>query len=102
MTKKGEEHESNILLESYQTLNEFLCKFLDHALPTYTYAVRNRVFFEKILNCEFRGRNRLGASGDIESTFYNGETISFSEIIQSIFFSNRSRSEFHSNTFLWL
>lgn len=75
MTKKGEEHESNILLESYQTLNEFLCKFIDHALPIYNYAVRNRVFFEKIFNCEFRGRNRLGATGDVESTFYNGKSI---------------------------
>lgn len=73
MTKKGEEHESKILLESYQTLNEFLCKFLDHALPIYNYAIRGRFFLEKVLNCEFRGRNRLGPSGEIESTFYIGK-----------------------------
>ncbi len=42
-TKKGDEHESDILLVSYQNLNDFLCKFIDHSLPIYNYSVRARV-----------------------------------------------------------
>ena len=72
-TKKGNEHESEILLASYQNLNDFLCKFIEHALPTYNYSIRPRVLFEKILNWEFRFGNLRGAAEYIESAFLIGK-----------------------------
>jgi hypothetical protein len=72
-TKKGEEHESEILLSSYQNLNDFLCKFVDHSLPIYNYSVRGRVLWEKILNCEVRIGNLRGVSEYTESVFLIGK-----------------------------
>jgi hypothetical protein len=72
-TKKADEHESEILLTSYQNLNEFLCKFIDHSLPIYNYSIRGRVLFEKILNYEFRIGNLRGLSDQTESVFLIGK-----------------------------
>ena len=74
LTKKHEEHESEILLASYRNLNDFLTSFISHTLPTYNYIVRGRRLLEKILNCEFRIRNiAADGQGEAESTFFIGK-----------------------------
>ncbi|CAF1345544.1 unnamed protein product [Adineta steineri] len=70
LTKKGDEHECEILLASYRNLNEFLCAFINQSLPTYSYSIRPRVFLEKILNCELRFRNTPISQEQTESIFY--------------------------------
>ena len=73
-TKKGDEHESEILLSSYQNLNDFLCKFINHSIPIYNYSVRARVFLEKVVNCEFRIGKSRGSSEHTESVFLIGKS----------------------------
>jgi hypothetical protein len=72
-TKKSDEHESDILLASYRSLNEFLCAFIDQSLPIYNYSIRTRLLFEKILNCEFRVGIPRDLSGRTESLFLIGK-----------------------------
>ncbi|CAF5226549.1 unnamed protein product, partial [Rotaria magnacalcarata] len=52
--RDNKEYFTDILLQSYQNLNKFLCAFIDHALPTHQYVIRNRYFLEKVFNFEFQ------------------------------------------------
>ncbi|CAF1576458.1 unnamed protein product, partial [Adineta ricciae] len=81
LTKKGEEHESEILLASYRNLNEFLCAFMSQSLPIYSYTVRHRYFLEKILNIEFGLRTTPDANGYTESTFFIDVDRNFTKIL---------------------
>ncbi|UJR08253.1 hypothetical protein I4U23_012526 [Adineta vaga] len=81
LTKKGEEHESEILLASYRNLNEFLCAFINQSLPIYNYSVRQRLFFEKILNLELGLRTTLNTNEQTESTFLIDADRNFSKTI---------------------
>ena len=71
--QKGGEHESEILMASYRNLNEFLCAFINHALPIYNYVVRRRFLMEKIFNCEFQRPKSSVLHGDTDSVFYIGK-----------------------------
>jgi len=71
--KKVEEHESEILMTSYRNLNDFLCAFINHSLPTYKYTIRDRFLIEKILNYEFLVPNLTNPLGQMESTFFVGK-----------------------------
>ena len=72
-TTKNEEHESEILMASYRNLNEFLCAFINHSLPTYNYGIRDRTLMEKILNTEFLILNPSGPGGQVDSVFFVGK-----------------------------
>ena len=89
MSKKEEEHESDILLVSYRNLNEFLCAFIKRSLPTYTYSIRRRFFWERIFNREFL---KAALSESSDSTFFAGKrTTSLAPFL--ICLSLRSRSK---------
>ena len=69
MSKKEEDHESDILFVSYRNLNEFLCAFITRSLPTYQYTIRRRLMWERIFNREFQ-KGVLNDSSD--SQFFTG------------------------------
>ncbi|UJR38008.1 hypothetical protein I4U23_030690 [Adineta vaga] len=69
-TQKNQEQELENLMQSYKNLNEFLCAFIDHALPTYNYIIRVRFFIEKLLNYEFQVSNPDGIQGTTGSIFF--------------------------------
>jgi len=58
---------------SYRNLNEFLCAFINHSLPTYNYVVRDRYFLEKLLNYEFQVIPTTGIQAQIDSIFFVGK-----------------------------
>jgi len=60
-------------MQSYRNLNEFLCAFINHSLPAFNYAVRNRLFLEKFLNYEFEGIPATTTQGQIDSVFFVGK-----------------------------
>jgi hypothetical protein len=72
-TTKNDEKESDILMGSYRNLNEFLCAFINHSLPTYNYTIRDRFLIEKILNYEFQFSNISGPAGQTDSVFFYGK-----------------------------
>ncbi|CAF5117638.1 unnamed protein product, partial [Rotaria sp. Silwood1] len=57
------ERYTNMLLQSYQNLNGFLCAFIDHSLSSHEYIIRNRYLIEKLLNYEFRVRTKSNFQG---------------------------------------
>ena len=59
-------------MTSYRNLNEFLCAFINHSLPTYDYVIRDRYFLEKILNYEFQVPNPTGGIIQVDSVFFVG------------------------------
>ncbi|CAF1664968.1 unnamed protein product, partial [Didymodactylos carnosus] len=54
--KKGNEHESEIIMSSYQNLNDFLGAFIDHSLTNLDYTIRERLLMERLLNYEFQSQ----------------------------------------------
>jgi len=71
--KKSDEQESEILMASYRHLNEFLCAFVNHSLPTYHYTIRERFLWEKLLNYEFYYTNNSLQGTQSESVFFVGK-----------------------------
>ena len=69
----NEQNDSEILMRSHRTLNDFLCAFINHSLPTYNYYIQDRFFLEKLLNYEFRTVNRPGTPGSDVSVFFVGK-----------------------------
>lgn len=98
MTKKGEEHESEILLASYRTLNDFLCAFINKSLPIYSYAVRQRLFFEKILNFELGLKTDRDSQGNVQSVFLIGRQRETRAMRTRLFALQRLRPELHPHT----
>jgi hypothetical protein len=60
-------------MASYRNLNEFLCAFINHSLPSYNYVIRDRFLIEKILNYEFQYANPTGTPGQLDSIFFVGK-----------------------------
>jgi hypothetical protein len=60
-------------MEAYRNLNEFLCAFINHALPMYNYSIHGRNFFEKLLNYEFQAPTPAGTPGYEGSLFFVGK-----------------------------
>jgi hypothetical protein len=60
-------------MESYRNLNEFLCAFINHSLPSTNYTIRDRVFIEKVLNYEFLVPNQMGITGQIDNVLFYGK-----------------------------
>ena len=73
--RRGDDAEqyTNILLQSYQNLNGFLCAFIDHSLPNHRYFIRNRYFLEKIFNYEFQMGVQPDLTGNIDNLFFIGK-----------------------------
>ncbi|CAF1048612.1 unnamed protein product [Rotaria sordida] len=74
------ERYTNILLQSYQDLNIFLCGFIDHSLPSHEYVIRNRFFLEKILNYEFRAPPKSNFEGQIDNLLFVDNEKNFTNI----------------------
>jgi meckelin len=70
---RKDEHESDVLMASYRTLNEFLCSFINHSLINYNYVVLDRTFWEKVLNYEFRVGNPLETQGNVPNVLFVGQ-----------------------------
>lgn len=60
-------------MEAYRNINEFLCAFINHSLPLYNYVIRERNFFEKLINYEFQSPNPGATIGDEGSLFFVGK-----------------------------
>jgi len=60
-------------MASYRNLNEFLCAFINHSLPTYNYSIKDRFLLEKILNYEFQVLPPTGTLGQSDSIFFVGK-----------------------------
>ncbi|CAF3878723.1 unnamed protein product [Rotaria sp. Silwood1] len=75
------ERYTNMLLQSYQNLNRFLCAFIDHSLPSHEYIIRNRYLIEKLLNYEFRVRTRSNFQGQSDNFLFIDNEKTFTEIL---------------------
>ena len=75
------ERYTDLLLQSYQNLNGFLCAFIDHSLPTQNYLIRNRFFLEKLFNYEFQGQTRANFEDYIDNSFFVDNERTFTEIL---------------------
>jgi hypothetical protein len=62
-----------MLLQSYQTLNGFLCAFIDRSLVSHQYIIRNRYLLEKIFNYEFQVRSTYNATGQLDNKLFVGK-----------------------------
>jgi hypothetical protein len=62
-----------MLLQSYQTLNGFLCAFIDHSLASHQYHIRNRFLLERLLNTEFQVRAASRTPGYIDNLLFIGK-----------------------------
>lgn len=67
------ERQADVLLESYQNLNGFLCAYIDHSLPSHQYFIRNRYFLEKIFDYEFQVGMGPALTGLTDSLFVIGK-----------------------------
>ncbi|CAF3088811.1 unnamed protein product [Rotaria socialis] len=75
------EHFADILLQSYQNLNKFLCAFIGHALPTHQYVIRNRYFLEKVFNFEFPVALGPDLTDTIDNFFFVDDENVFTKIL---------------------
>ncbi len=67
-----------MLLQSYHSLNGFLCTFIDRSLVSHQYIIRNRYLLEKILNYEFPVRGASALTGQMDNLLFIGKkTLSF-------------------------
>jgi meckelin len=80
-TAQDAERYANILLQSYQNLNGFLCAFIDHSLPIHQYHIRNRFLLEKIFNYEFQIGIGPNLTGYLDNLFYVDNERTFTEIL---------------------
>ena len=62
-----------MLLQSYQSLNGFLCTFIDRSLVSHQYIIRNRYLLEKILNYEFQVRGTSALTGQMDNLLFVGK-----------------------------
>jgi len=83
------ERRTDILLQSYQNLNGFLCAFINLSLPSYSYFIRNRYLLEKILNYEFQIRGRSSLEGQMDNLLFVGKKNYLLKIKINIFCFNR-------------
>jgi len=60
-------------MTSYRTLNEFLCAFINHALPRHSYSIRDRSSIEKFLNYEFQVFDPTATPGQIGNILFVGK-----------------------------
>ncbi|UJR38011.1 hypothetical protein I4U23_030693 [Adineta vaga] len=91
----GREGYTDVLLESYQNLNSFLCAYIDHSLPNLQYIIRNRYFLEKLFNYEFQ----IGLdAGYMDSLFFIDNDKTFTKIL----FYGEENSLFIWNTITFL
>ncbi|CAF0826220.1 unnamed protein product [Adineta steineri] len=81
--KKSAENSLDVLMKSYKNLNEFLCSFIDHALPSHNYIVRDRTFIEKLLNYEFQQAIPSVLQGESRNVFLVDEDKNFSNVMFS-------------------
>jgi hypothetical protein len=72
-TADDTERYANILIQSYQNLNSFLCAYIDHSLPNHQYYIRNRYLLEKIFNYEFQIGIGPNLTGYIDNLFFIGK-----------------------------
>ncbi|CAF0975869.1 unnamed protein product [Adineta ricciae] len=77
----GRENYTDVLLESYQNLNSFLCAYIDCSLPAHHYFIRNRYFLEKIFNYEFQIGIGSGLAGYLDSLFFVDNDRTFTKIL---------------------
>ncbi len=80
-TGQDTEAYANILLQSYQNLNSFLCAYIDHSLPIHQYYIRNRYLLEKIFNYEFQIGIRPNLTGYIDNLFFIDNERTFTQIL---------------------
>ncbi|UJR08252.1 hypothetical protein I4U23_012525 [Adineta vaga] len=97
-TREDVERYTDMLLQSYQNLNGFLCAFIDHSLASHKYFIRNRYFLERVLNYEFQARANLNTDGTMDNFFYIDNERSFTKI----FLYGEERSLFIWNTIVFL
>lgn len=94
------EQQTDVLLESYQNLNGFLCSFIDQSLVGHIYFIRNRYLLEKIFDHEFQLASRSMPLGPTENLLLIGKKNFFvSKSTESVLFF-RQRTKFHQHFFL--
>ncbi|CAF2625636.1 unnamed protein product [Rotaria sp. Silwood2] len=71
--QKDMERYTDILFQSYQNLNKFLCAYINRSCPTYQYLIRNRYLLEKIFNYEFHTSVDSGLSESIDNILFIGK-----------------------------
>lgn len=71
--KQNDEKDAENLMISYRKLNDFLCAYINHSVPAYTYSIRERTFWEKLFNYEFENSNDLRGYGEEETVFLVGK-----------------------------
>ncbi|CAF0912475.1 unnamed protein product [Rotaria sordida] len=96
--RKDIERRTDILFQSYQNLNRFLCAYIDRSLPTYQYFIRNRYLLEKIFNYEFQTSLNSGLSGNMDNLLF----IDNEKIFTKILFYGEENSLFIWNTITFL
>ncbi|CAF1256162.1 unnamed protein product [Adineta steineri] len=80
-TREDTERYTDMLLQSYQNLNGFLCAFIDHSLASYKYFIRNRYFLEKIFNYEFQARASTELDGITDNILYPDNEKTFTKTL---------------------
>ncbi|CAF3802666.1 unnamed protein product [Rotaria magnacalcarata] len=80
-TRLDAERYTDLLLQSYQNLNGFLCAFIDHSLSSHQYILRNRFLLERMLDYEFRVRTRSDFDGQIDNFLYVDNEKTFTNIL---------------------
>ena len=70
---KTDDNYTQVLLQSYQNLNGFLCAFVDRSLPLHQYYVRNRFLLEKLLDHEFQIDESSEFIGRVNNVLFIGE-----------------------------
>lgn len=76
-TREDAERYTDMLLQSYQTLNGFLCAYIDRSLSAHQYEIRKRFFLEKMLDYEFRVQTRSNLDGQINNFLIIGRIFCF-------------------------
>lgn len=73
-TREDNERYNEMLLHSYQSLNGFLCAFINHSVRGHQYFIRNRYLLEKLINYEFQVPLRSSIVGVLENIFLTGQS----------------------------
>lgn len=88
-TRGNEQNDTDILMAAYRNLNDFLCAFINHSLPTHNYYIRDRLFLEKLFNYEFQAATRPGTPAPIDNVFFVGKFIQQFHLILRLFLYSR-------------
>ena len=72
-TREDNERYNEMLLQSYQFLNGFLCAFINHSVHGHQYFIRNRYLLEKLIDYEFQLPLRSPIAGALENIFLTGQ-----------------------------